>query len=198
MLQEKQFERLGSPKPIKVDVRIIAATNRNLSEEVAQGRFREDLYYRLNVFPIWMPPLRERREGIPKLVETFVQEFATAMDKKIDAVDRNSLQCLCRYDWPGNIRELRNVIERAVILAKGPMLKIALPVDAARPVAVKAKSTLASLEEVERDHILQVLEACGWRVRGQGGAAAILGLHPNTLESRMAKLGIRRPNSILG
>ena len=196
VLQEKQFERLGNPKPIKVDVRIIAATNRNLSQEVAEGRFREDLYYRLNVFPIWMPPLRERREDIPKLAETFVLEFAAAMDKTIDAVDKNSLQSLCRYDWPGNIRELRNVIERAVILAKSPILKIALPVDVARTVAMKSKSTLASLEEVEREHILQVLEACGWRVRGQGGAAVILGFNPNTLESRMDKLGIRRPSSL--
>lgn len=193
VLQEKQFERLGNPKPIKVDVRIIAATNRNLSEEVAQGRFREDLYYRLNVFPIWMPPLRERREDIPKLVETFVQEFAVSMDKSINSVDKNSLQALCRYDWPGNIRELRNVIERAVILAKGPILKIGLPVDNLDAAATPSKSSLVSLEEVEREHILHVLETCGWRVRGQGGAAAILGLNPNTLESRMSKLGIHRP-----
>lgn len=196
VLQEKQFERLGNPKPIKVDVRIIAATNRNLSQEVAEGRFREDLYYRLNVFPIQMPPLRERREDIPKLVETFVQEFAAGMDKTIDAVDKNSLQTLCRYDWPGNIRELRNVIERAVILAKGLILKIALPVDGLDAVATTSASSLASLENVERQHIIQVLEACGWRVRGQGGAAAILGLNPNTLESRMSKLGIRRPNVV--
>ncbi|MFZ2313090.1 MAG: sigma 54-interacting transcriptional regulator [Methylobacter sp.] len=196
VLQEKQFERLGNPKPIKVDVRIIAATNRNLSQEVAEGRFREDLYYRLNVFPIQMPPLRERREDIPKLVETFVQEFAAGMDKNIDAVDKNSLQSLCRYDWPGNIRELRNVIERAVILAKGPILKIALPVDGLGTVAMSSTPSLVSLEEVEREHILYVLDACGWRVRGQGGAAAILGLNPNTLESRMARLGIRRPSSV--
>lgn len=193
VLQEKQFERLGNPKPIKVDVRIIAATNRNLSQEVAEGSFREDLYYRLNVFPVRMPPLRERREDIPKLIEIFVQEFAASMDKTIDAVDKNSLQTLCRYDWPGNIRELRNVIERAVILAKGPRLKIALPVDGSDAVARCSRPSLASLESVERQHILHVLEACGWRVRGQGGAAAILGLNPNTLESRMSKLGISRP-----
>ena len=196
VLQEKQFERLGNPKPIKVDVRIIAATNRNLSQEVAEGRFREDLYYRLNVFPIQLPPLRERREDIPKLVETFVQEFAAGMDKNIDAVDKNSLQSLCLYEWPGNIRELRNVIERAVILAKGPILKIALPIDGLGTVSISSSSSLASLEEVERQHIIHVLEACGWRVRGQGGAAAILGLNPNTLESRMTKLGIRRPSSV--
>lgn len=195
VLQEKQFERLGNPKPISVDVRVIAATNRNLSQEVAQGRFREDLYYRLNVFPVRMPPLRERREDIPTLVETFVQEFAAGMDKTIEAVDKNSLQTLCRYDWPGNIRELRNVIERAVILAKGSILKIALPVDGSDPIAMYSTPSLASLEDVERQHIRHVLETCGWRVRGQGGAAAILGLNPNTLESRMSKLGIRRPCS---
>ncbi len=196
VLQEKQFERLGNPKPIKVDVRIIAATNRNLSQEVAEGRFREDLYYRLNVFPIQLPPLRERREDIPKLIETFVQEFAAGMDKNIVAVDKNSLQGLCLYEWPGNIRELRNVIERAVILAKNPILKIALPIDGLGTLSMPSSSSLASLEEVERQHITHVLETCGWRVRGQGGAAAILGLNPNTLESRMTKLDIRRPSSV--
>jgi transcriptional regulator with GAF, ATPase, and Fis domain len=194
VLQEKQIERLGSPKTINVDVRVIAATNRNLSQEVAEGRFREDLYYRLNVFPILVPPLRDRREDIPKLVDTFIQEFAKAMDKAINGVAKTSLQTLCGYDWPGNIRELRNVIERAVILANGPILKIALPTDELAT-AMPPKSPQASLAEVERDHIVQVLEACGWRVRGLGGAAAILGLNPSTLESRMNKLGIRRPSS---
>ena len=195
VLQEKQIERLGNPKTLNVDVRVIAATNRNLSEAVVEGRFREDLYYRLNVFPIQVPPLRDRREDIPKLVETFIQEFAKTMDKAIDGMAKTSLQALCDYDWPGNIRELRNVIERAVILANGPILKVALPNDLL-VTAMPSKSPLASLEEVERDHILQVLEACGWRVRGQGGgAAAILGLNPTTLESRMNKLGIRRPSS---
>ena len=194
VLQEKQIERLGSPKTINVDVRVIAATNRNLSQEVAEGRFREDLYYRLNVFPILVPPLRDRREDIPKLVDTFIQEFGKAMDKAIDGVAKTSLQMLCNYDWPGNIRELRNVIERAVILANGPILKIALPTDELAT-AMPPKSSQASLAEVERDHIVQVLEASGWRVRGLGGAAAILGLNPSTLESRMNKLGIRRPSS---
>jgi transcriptional regulator with GAF, ATPase, and Fis domain len=161
---------------------------------VAEGRFREDLYYRLNVFPILVPPLRDRREDIPKLVDTFIQEFAKAMDKAIDGVTKTSLQMLCNYDWPGNIRELRNVIERAVILANGPILKIALPTDELAT-AMPPKSSQASLAEVERDHIVQVLEASGWRVRGLGGAAAILGLNPSTLESRMNKLGIRRPSS---
>ena len=144
VLQEKQIERLGNPKTINVDVRVIAATNRNLSQEVAEGRFREDLYYRLNVFPILVPPLRDRREDIPKLVETFIQEFAKAMDKAIDGVAKTSLQMLCNYDWPGNIRELRNVIERAVILANGPILKVALPTDILAT-AMPPKSSQASL-----------------------------------------------------
>ncbi|WP_022947367.1 sigma 54-interacting transcriptional regulator [Methylohalobius crimeensis] len=194
VLQEKEIERLGNPRPIKVDVRVIAATNRNLSEEVAERRFREDLYYRLNVFPIDAPPLRARREDIPLLVETFVDEFARAMGKSIDAVAKSSLQALCGYDWPGNIRELRNVIERAVILARGPVLRIDLPPKASSAAALPAKAGLASLAEMERDHIVRVLDATGWRIRGEAGAAAILGLKPSTLDSRMVKLGIRRPS----
>ncbi len=192
-LQEKEIERLGNPKPIKIDVRVIAATNRNLAQEVAAGRFREDLFYRLNVFPIELPPLRERREDIPKLVETFVNEFALSMDKTIDGVAKASLEALCHYDWPGNIRELRNIVERAVILAKGPILKIALP-NGACQTTMPAKPAMGTLENVERDHIVRTLEATGWRVRGQGGAAEILGLKPSTLESRMIKLNIRRPS----
>jgi len=194
VLQEKEIERLGNPTPIKVDVRVIAATNRNLSIEVAEGRFRQDLYYRLNVFPIHVPPLRERREDIPELVENFVEEFAKAMRKSIDAVAKPSLQVLCSYDWPGNIRELRNVIERAVILAKSPILKIDLPPGTLSS-TVPETAGLASLEEIEHDHIVRVLEATRWRVRGQAGAAEILGIKPTTLESRMVKLKIRRPSS---
>jgi formate hydrogenlyase transcriptional activator len=192
VLQEKEIERLGNPKPIKVDVRIIAATNRNLPQDVTEGRFREDLYYRLSVFPIHVPPLRERREDIPGLIEFFVEEFAKAMGKSIDAVARSSLQTLCGYSWPGNIRELRNAIERAMILAHGPTLKIDLPSGAAAS-ALPAKLSLAPLAEVERDHIVRTLDAAGWRIRGKTGAAQILGLKPSTLESRMLKLGIRRP-----
>lgn len=192
-LQEKEIERLGNPKPIKIDVRVIAATNRNLANEVAAGRFREDLYYRLNVFPIELPPLRERREDIPKLVEAFVNEFALSMDKTIDGVAKASLESLSNYEWPGNIRELRNIVERAVILAKGSILKIALP-NGACQTATPAKPAMGTLEDVERDYILRVLEATGWRVRGQGGSADILGLKPSTLESRMIKLNIRRPS----
>jgi len=192
-LQEKEIERLGNPKPIKIDVRVIAATNRNLANEVAAGRFREDLYYRLNVFPIELPPLRERREDIPKLVEAFVNEFALSMDKNVDGVAKASMESLRCYEWPGNIRELRNIVERAVILAKGPILKIALP-NGAGQTTTPAKPAMGRLEDVERDYILRVLEATGWRVRGQGGAAEILGLKPSTLESRMIKLNIHRPS----
>jgi formate hydrogenlyase transcriptional activator len=192
VLQEKEIERLGNPRPIKVDVRIIAATHRDLARRVADGRFREDLYYRLNVFPIHVPPLRERRDDIPPLVETFVDEFAKTMGKPIEAIAKPSLKALLGYPWPGNIRELRNVIERAVILAKGPVLRIELPA-AGTASAPPALPGLAPLADMERGHILRVLEATGWRIRGQGGAAERLGLKPSTLESRMLKLGIRRP-----
>ena len=188
VLQERQVERLGSPKPVKVDVRVIAATNRDLARAVAEGRFREDLYYRLNVFPITAPPLRERREDLPLLVWAFVEEFSKAMGKAVEAIAKASLRALQQYDWPGNVRELRNAIERAMILANGPTLRIDPPGAAATPAA----RGLATLAEVEREHILRVLESTGGRIRGAGGAAEILGLPPTTLESRMAKLGLRR------
>ncbi|MGJ0516482.1 MAG: sigma-54-dependent Fis family transcriptional regulator [Methylomicrobium sp.] len=193
-LQEKEIERLGNPRPIKVDVRVVAATNRDLRQEIAAGRFREDLFYRLNVFPIHLPPLRERREDLPQLVESFVEEFAETMGKPIDSIAKTSLKALADYGWPGNIRELRNVIERAVILAQTTSLRIELP-SAPAASAPSCDSGLALLTEIERDHIVRVLEATGWRIRGSAGAAEILGLKPSTLESRMAKLGIRRPSS---
>jgi formate hydrogenlyase transcriptional activator len=193
-LQEKEIERLGNPRPIKVDVRVIAATNRDLRLEVANGRFREDLFYRLNVFPIHLPPLRERREDLPQLVESFVQEFSETMGKHIDSIAKVSLKELLDYGWPGNIRELRNVIERSVILSQSPSLKIELPSTSSAPIPSLEPSP-ALLTDVERDHILRVLESTGWRIRGPAGAAEILGLKPSTLESRMAKLGIRRPTS---
>ena len=188
VLQEREIERLGSPKPIKVDVRVIAATNRDLGKAVAEGRFREDLYYRLNVFPITAPPLRERLEDIPLLVWAFVEEFSKAMGKSVEAIGKASLRGLQQYPWPGNVRELRNTIERAMILTNGPTLRIDPPVAAATPVA----RGLATLAEIESEHILRVLESTQWRVRGAGGAAEILGLPPTTLESRMVKLGLRR------
>jgi formate hydrogenlyase transcriptional activator len=187
-LQEKEIQRLGSPKPITVDVRVIAATNRDLAKAVAEGHFREDLYYRLNVFPITAPPLRDRREDISLLVWAFVGEFSKAMGKPIEAITKSSLRALQRYHWPGNVRELRNTIERAMILASGPTLGIDLPGAAAAP----ASRDLTTLAEAEREHIQRILEFTGGRIRGAGGAAEILGLPPTTLESRMAKLGLRR------
>lgn len=188
VLQEKQIERLGSPKTIKVDVRIITATNRDLENAVRQGKWREDLYYRLNVFPITIPPLRDRREDIPILVSLFVEEFATRFGKNIESIARESMDALHRHHWPGNVRELRNVIERAMIVAKGPQLCVEPPGRA----ATIATPSLA-IREVEREHIRRVLDMTGWRVRGKGGAAELLGLKPTTLESRMLRLDIRRP-----
>ena len=187
VLEEKQIERLGSPRSIPVDVRIIAATNRDLEEAVREGRFREDFYYRLNVFPITVPPLRERREDIPALVSALVDEFGTSLGKNIESVARESMDALQRYHWPGNVRELRNVIERAMIVTKGPKLWIEPPGK-----ATTALTPRLTMEEVERDHVLRVLEMTGWRVRGRNGAAEVLGVKPTTLESRMAKLGIQR------
>ena len=189
VLQAKQFERLGNPRPITVDVRIIAATNRDLEKAVADGKFRADLYYRLNVFPILVPPLRERREDIPLLVWAFVDEFAKTFNKNIESIDQKSMDALQRYSWPGNIRELRNFIERAMIIANGPMLRIAVPGAPALFPAVSSRK----MEDVERDHVLSILEKSGWRIRGANGAAEQLGIKPTTLEARLAKLGIRRP-----
>jgi transcriptional regulator with GAF, ATPase, and Fis domain len=187
VLQESQFERLGSTKPIKVDVRVIAATNRNLAQEVKEGKFREDLYYRLNVFPIAVPPLRERREDIPALVRAMVQEFGTIFGKKIEQIPKKNMDALERYHWRGNIRELRNMVERAMILNNGPTLVIDLPDS-----AVITASSEMSFEEMERTHIISVLDSTGWRVRGTQGAAEKLCLKPSTLESKMKKLDIRR------
>ncbi|WP_375293171.1 sigma 54-interacting transcriptional regulator [Bradyrhizobium sp. sGM-13] len=188
VLQEGEFERVGSARTIKVDARIIAATNRQLARAVSEGKFREDLYYRLEVFPIEVPPLRERREDIPLLAWTFVKEFSNSMGKPIEDIAEDSMAALRDYPWPGNIRELRNVIERAMILARGPTLHIKLGHTTLRPQA--AGSTTGTLEAAERTHILQVLEQCGWRIRGSNGAAELLDVKPTTLESRMKKLGI--------
>jgi transcriptional regulator with GAF, ATPase, and Fis domain len=194
VLESRQIERLGNPRPIPVNVRIIAATNRNLEQAVTEGKFRQDLYYRLNVFPIRVPPLRERPEDIPLLVWAFVDEFVKTFNKNVESVERESMDALQRYSWPGNVRELRNLIERAMIISSRPKLRIQLP-------AATAPSTRASdrkLEEVEREHVLSVLEDVGWRIRGSNGAAERLGLKPTTLEARMARLGIRRPSAISG
>jgi transcriptional regulator with GAF, ATPase, and Fis domain len=189
VLEERQIERLGSSRSIRIDTRIIAATHRDLQQRVTDGLFREDLYYRLNVFPVHVPPLRERGEDIPLLIWRFVDEFSKAFDKRIEAIPRETMEALQRYPWPGNVRELRNSVERAMIVASGPKLVIPVP---SVPVADKEKEHVR-LEDVEREHIRRVLETSAWRVRGAAGAAARLGLKPTTLETRMAKLGLRRP-----
>jgi transcriptional regulator with GAF, ATPase, and Fis domain len=187
VLQERVFERLGSTQSIKVDVRIIAATNRNLEDAVGHKTFREDLFYRLNVFPVVVPPLRERADDIPGLVWSFVDEFSRTFGKNIESISRDSMRDLQRYAWPGNVRELRNVIERAVIISPGPQLLVAAP----RP-ATRVPTIAMTLTDLESEHIRSVLESTNWRVRGAGGAAERLGLKPTTLESRMARLGIVR------
>ncbi len=188
VLESGEFERLGSPETIRVDVRIVAATNRDLPQAVEDRKFREDLYYRLNVFPITLPPLRERREDIELLVRAFVEHFNESMGKSVRSVSRGDLRLLENYPWPGNVRELRNLVERAMIIAPGDKLRIGVP--EAPPGA--APATLA-LGDVERRHILEVLELARWRVRGRQGAAELLEMKPSTLEYRMKKLGIERP-----
>ncbi len=190
VIQEGELERLGSTKTLKVDVRIIAATNRNLWEEVQNGRFREDLFYRLNVFPITMPPLRQRAEDIPLLVEHFANVFSQKMGKKITSVAPTTMNALRGYSWPGNVRELANIIERAVINNGGPVLQIS---NISEALQTKAHDTSnKTLEDVEREYISTVLGHTGWRIEGPHGAAEILGLHPSTLRTRMAKLNIRK------
>jgi transcriptional regulator with GAF, ATPase, and Fis domain len=186
VLQDGEFERLGSTRTLKVDVRLIAATNRELSVMVTEGNFREDLYYRLNVFPIVVPPLRERRADIPALVWSFVREYGETMGKSVDRISKSTMQHLQAYDWPGNVRELRNVIERSMILSRGGTLVVSLSEVESEQLADQ------TLAEVDRHHILSLLEQTGWRIRGAGGAAQALGLNPSTLESRMKKLGIKR------
>jgi formate hydrogenlyase transcriptional activator len=185
ILQEGEFERLGSPKTIRVDVRVIAATNRNLLEEVHKGRFREDLYYRLGVFPIEMPPLRLRLEDIPSLVSAFIREFSQKMGKNIHRLPKGAFEAMQKYHWPGNIRELRNLIEQAFIISEGEVLKIQVP---AGPNI--APSEFLPLEILERQHILYALQKSRNRIKGAQGAAQLLGLHPATLYSKMKKLGI--------
>ena len=191
VLQEGEFERVGGTQTLKVNVRLVAATNRDLKSAVAEGRFRADLYYRLNVFPIAIPPLRERVEDIPRLVRHFVIIYAGKMGKSIGTIGEQVLGKLMGYHWPGNVRELQNVIERAVILATRG--RIEFEDHPAAPVAHAHTKAAATLEEIERDHILSVLKQVGWRVSGERGAASILGLRRTTLEARMSKLRISRP-----
>jgi formate hydrogenlyase transcriptional activator len=191
VLQEQEFERVGGSETLHVDVRVIAATNRNLADEVRAGRFRSDLYYRLNVFPVEIPALRQRVIDIPLLARFFLTKYAKKFGKRFDDIDPAGLEYLREYSWPGNVRELQNVIERAVILSQGPLLEIA-PLQPARAQPEAAIGKLPTLETVEREHITRTLEATGWQISGAKGAAAILGMNPNTLRSRMLKLGISR------
>jgi transcriptional regulator with GAF, ATPase, and Fis domain len=190
VLQEGQFDRLGASQTVDVDVRVIAATNRDLLDDVRQGRFRQDLYYRLNVFPITLPALRERREDIPLLATHLAQRFGRALRKNVTDLPQSVLERLQEHDWPGNIRELENVIQRAIIMSTNGVLSL-------REInLVRARTANASggttLEEVEREHILRVLGLTSWRIEGTGGASRMLGLKPSTLRSRLRKLGIRR------
>ncbi|MGH7375530.1 MAG: sigma-54-dependent Fis family transcriptional regulator [Candidatus Rokuibacteriota bacterium] len=203
VLQEREFEPVGSNRTLRVNVRVIVATNRNLEEAVAAGRFRADLFYRLNVFPLRVPALRDRRGDIPQLVMFFLSRFAKELGKPVEAVSQATMERLVRYDWPGNVRELANIIERATVLASGRVLELGadlLPLGPARvPGLAPSGSDPAvgrppgTLEEVERRHILEALERSRWVIEGPAGAAVVLGLHPNTLRSRMVKLGISRP-----
>jgi formate hydrogenlyase transcriptional activator len=196
VLQDGEFERLGSPRTIKVNVRIIASTNRNLEEEIRKGRFREDLFYRLNVFPITIPPLRQRKEDIPLLVDYFVAKFNKKTGKRIETVSKDTLNVLQEYDWPGNVRELESIVERAVITSQGTGLQILDRFENSLPAGGQGALDGKCLAELERDHILQALEKTGWRVEGKQGAAAMLGLNPSTLRGRMRKDGISRTNII--
>ncbi|MEE8525320.1 MAG: sigma-54 dependent transcriptional regulator [Thermoanaerobaculia bacterium] len=207
VLQEMEFERVGSSELLKVDVRVIAATNRDLAEAVKAGTFRTDLFYRLSVFPVKVPALRDRRSDIPLLASFFVERFAQRIGKQIEGVTEGSMKRLVSYSWPGNVRELQNVIEWAVILATRPLIEIDDvlspgwiahgPVAEMEPRRERSVDAVpradGTLEEVERAYIRRVLEESGWRIGGTRGAATILGLHPNTLRSRMQKLGVKRP-----
>jgi transcriptional regulator with GAF, ATPase, and Fis domain len=206
VLQEGEFERLGSGKTIKVDVRVIAATNRNLAEAMQRGRFRHDLYYRINVYPITLPPLRERREDIGVLAEAFLREASRRLGRLFDPISEDVLESLKRHEWPGNIRELRNVIDRAAVGSAGRWVELpehwsastrsfSSAAETNRP--IKPAPRERTLEEHQRSHILQVMRKTGWRVEGPKGAARILGLNPSTLRSRMLKLGIRKESQTL-
>ena len=194
VLQEQEFERLGSTRTIRVDVRLVAATNRDLVQMVGDGRFRSDLYYRLNVFPVVLPPLRERREDIPMLARHFTQRFARRMGRRIETIPAAVMDALVHYPWPGNVREMQNVIERAVILSPGPALQI--PPGDLKPGAAPAEApagAAVTLADAEREHLLRALRAAHWVLRGPKGAAARLGMKRSTLQWKMKKLGISRP-----
>ena len=190
VLQEGEFERLGNPVTKKVNVRVIAATNRNLEQAIDKKEFREDLYYRLNVFPIFCPPLRERKEDIPLLIKHFCQKHEAKIGKRISYISPKVMDALTAYNWPGNIRELENIIERALILSREEKLEYGEWIPAEKKSAVKA--TPAALADVEKNHIIETLHKTHWKVSGENGAAKVLGLNATTLEARIKKLGIKR------
>jgi transcriptional regulator with GAF, ATPase, and Fis domain len=190
ILQEGEFERLGDPKTFKVDVRVIAATNRNLEKEIEDESFRKDLFYRLNVFPIKIPPLRDRREDIPLLVKHFLKKYNTKVGKELELISKEIMGRLQSYDWPGNVRELENIIERAVVTSTGKKLLIG---DWLTQSSAKTSSKILPLEEMEKRHIIDILEMTEWKVSGEKGAAKILDINPQTLVSRMKKLGVQKP-----
>ena len=192
VIQDGEFERLGSPRTIKVDVRIIAASNRNLEEEIKKGNFREDLYYRLNVFPITIPPLRARKDDIRLLVNFFVAKFNKKIGKRIETIPKEALEALENYDWPGNVRELESVIERATIISTGPSLRVLDHFETPIKTSDTSGADLKALADLERDHIVHVLQKTNWRVEGKSGAAYILDMNPSTLRARMRKFGINR------
>jgi chemotaxis protein methyltransferase CheR len=188
VLESGEFERLGSSVTLHSNARIIAATNRALEEEARQGRFREDLWYRLKVFPITVPPLRDRKEDIPLLVKWFVDQLVRKMGKRTAEIPKHTMQALQNYPWPGNVRELEHAIEGAIITAQGEKLNFELP-----KIADAALSDFKSFEEMERDYILRILKAKNWKIGGENSAASALGMHVNTLRARMKKLGLKKP-----
>ncbi|MEL6924429.1 MAG: sigma 54-interacting transcriptional regulator, partial [Bacteroidota bacterium] len=190
VLQEGEFERVGNPKTIKVSVRVIAATNRDLVAAIKDNKFRSDLYYRLNIFPVRVPPLRERKADIPHLVRFFASHFGKKIGKSIETISKKTISDLQRYSFPGNVRELENIIERAVITSPANVLQLN---DWNLYAATAEKPLSGTLQEVERNYMLQVLENCRWKIEGVNGASQQLGLKPSTLRSRMQKLGIKKP-----
>ena len=190
-IQEREFERLGSTQTLRVDVRLIAATHRDLAQMVESGSFRRDLFYRLNVFPVRVPPLRDRKEDIPNLVRYFTQKYARAMDRRIARIPGETMEFLVRWPWPGNIRELQNLVERSVILSPGPDLRVPMS-EMALPADHSPVATTQSYEDLERQGILDALKASGGAVGGPNGAAARLGLKRTTLHSKMKRLGLDR------
>ena len=195
VLQEQEFERVGGTRTIKVDLRLVAATNRDLARMTDERHFRDDLYYRLNVFPIHVPPLRERSEDIPALVRFFVQRFARPMNRHVEVIPSETLEALRRYRWPGNVRELANLVERAMILSKGRTLEVPLAELTRRPARANHRDDARTLEAVERMHILSILEDTGWRLGGPRGAATRLGMKRTTLQSMIKRRGITRPRA---